>query len=275
MRYLCFDNQIQTLLVNHWEGQEDIMEGAYQDSENQVSDIPYYVKCPWQFRFGIGCKFKLSHVFGIGNDTSLKVYQNHPVSQITNSISNAVRLFYSTPLTAGPGIKRSEHNLLSDGTQGPGQVITHNMLTQMDHSDYSVSYEVDMDIETNKDRIRELDIVDETDFVPDVMHKRRLAFPSKTTYHTSHDTICVKFLPVARTYQSYEGYNDGLHLQFQGEGTKTISKKGSTNNEWLVFCQDTVTTQGVALNRGQPYQLSSPSVTVQDGTNMILHIWQG
>lgn len=279
MRFLCFNNQIQTIVLNKGANDVDLVEGGYQDDETIINDTPYWVRCPWQFRFGLDAKWVLKLVFGRDNDTALKVYQNHPISHPNQKLSdqslsfpNHVRLFWKLPQNTAPGIHPNDNNLDVDGvTQLPGDVVTHNMVTSLDQTDYSLSYEVDMDIETNKLRLRSLPIVVD-DFIPDVMNKARFAYPSKTTYLQQQKIICVKFLPVARSYQSYQGWNNGLHLQFADDGPKTIQKKGV--EDYLIFAGQTITTSDVIINRGQPYKLNSDSIEVDPGTNMILHIWK-
>lgn len=281
MRYLSFENQIQTLVVQRKVNQVEVLEGAYQDDETRVTQTPYYVKCPWQFRFSLEGLYDIKLIFGAGNDDALKVYQNHPVAHANAKLDddaiglpNSIRLFYKTTRNDSPSIHPSDNNLADDYTTSVGDVVTYNMLTNLDMSDYSVSYSVDMNIEANKERLRSLPIVDQHDFVANVMNRARFAFPGKTTFLQQQEMICVKFVPASRTYNGYEGYNNGLHLQFNGEGPKLIEQRGLSDEEYLVFAGATTLTDGTVINKGQPYKLRSQSIEVSEGTNMILHIWR-
>lgn len=280
MRYLCFDNQIQTMVLLKKEGTVDTIEGAYQDNETTIPGTPYYVKCPWQFRFSTNALWNVKFIFGKDNDDTLKVYQNHPTNHATAVVEDAgigfpnyVRMFYKTTKTNQAGIHPNDTNLADDYRTYVGDRVNHNMLADLDTSDYSLTYQVDMNIETNKLRLRSLPIVQD-DFVANVMNRVRFAFPSKTTYLQRQEVVCVKFVPASRTYQGYEGYNNGMHLQFDGEGHKVISQRGSSNEEYLVFAENTRLSNGTFIQKGQPYKLSSSEIIVEEGTNMVLHIWK-
>lgn len=276
-----FNDTLQSHKMTCANGSVMIIEGEVPDTDVAVSGVSYNVKCPWQLSFGVGNNWNLKIVYGQDLDTALKVYQNHPIAQQAIALdddvgygyhTNFYRLFLKLP-NSQPGILPSDFNLADDyRTQLEGQdVIKHNMIVDMDMTDYSVSYEIDMDIETNKARILSLPIVDENQFVPNIMLASRPSFPGYKTHLKENQMSCVRFMPVQRTFESYDTYNNGLHLQFANEEL-TISKKGTF--DFLVFAQP-VTVGEVTVPRSRPVNLTSDSITIPAGaTNMVLHIWK-
>lgn len=281
-RFLCFNNQIQTFKMAN-PIYDEIIEGSIPSPENAIPQTPYLVKCPWQVRFSTTAKFKVKMVFGKDHDTALKIYQNHPLlhpnvrmNELGLGIGNFQRLFYKNPITNLVGYHPDEVNLSQDRlSQAQGDVIKYSAITQLDETDYSITYDVDMDIEANKSRIKAMPFVVD-DFVEDFMNRARFAFPVMTIPTNDYEIICTKFVPKPVAYGTYDNYNNGAHLIFAGDGPVTISQKGTstTKEEYLIFSDSTQLTDGTQINAGQPYKLGSASIEVQDTTNIVLHIWK-
>lgn len=129
---------------------------------------------------------------------------------------------------------------------------------------------VNQRIEDLKHRIRNLEILDEEDYVDNFWMGNRFGRPTTVTYLNACKFMCATFNPMIK----WHSFQNGAWFQFLDEGPKKIIRKGSNEN-WFLAARTTRLTDGTRIQAGVPYKWDQRgSLEVQDKTNILLHIYR-
>lgn len=129
---------------------------------------------------------------------------------------------------------------------------------------------VNQRIEDLKHRIRNIEVLDEDDYIENFWLDNRFGRPTTVTYINACKFVCATFHQELKKFT----YNNGAWFQFQDEGPKTIVRKGSNEN-WFLAARDTRLTDGTRIQAGVPYKWDQRgSLEIQDKTNILLHVYR-
>lgn len=259
MTVYVIDRQIQSMTLNRRAGSIEPYAGAVPSPENTIEGINWNTKCPWQITLSTDAIKKMTIFYGTQYDTEFRSHlraHSRRLAEVSH-LSNKYRLFTKLKGRDEAGWFREEM-----------ESTTYGESFDFDGTNYTASFSMDWRLTERKQRM--LDLCAGETYIPNVMDVSRPAFAGEMEWMSDCSEVCVKFLP-ADFYGEYDKWENGMHIQTAEAGNFTVHKRGTGKN-YIVLTNEGVTRDGVTLNRGRPYTLTSSSLELQSADNYILQI---